>query len=248
MRKTKKNIEDAIGVVFDQRDRIATLERELAEARKQADLLLWVNGNAGKQLQEFGDEVNSRGARIVDLQERLAMALEALKPQRCGEGDDWYTPPCEQARKALTATAASVAQHTASVERRGAARLQQRVAAWVRSRIGDEHMQPKERAMRLLEEACELAQAHGIPQESVVKQIAHVFGRPTGQPSQEAAGVAVCLLGWCEATEQNVLDLAVAEIERIEAKPISQIRGSVARKADADLVVCVDRAAELEGS
>lgn len=144
------------------------------------------------------------------------------------------------------ATAEAVAQHTDEVERRGAARLQQRVAAWVRSRIGDEHMQPKERALRLLEETCELAQAHGIPQESVVKQVAHVFGRPTGEPCQEAAGVAVCLLGWCAATENNMLDLAVREIERIEAKPISQIRGSVARKASAGLIACEARAAELE--
>lgn len=152
MRKTKKNIEDAIGVVFDQRDRIFTLERELAEARKQADLLLWVNGNAGKQLQEFGDEVNSRGARIVDLQERLAMALEALtkianggveditafcglEPGDCALVCNWCGDasypiehadgcPVRIAEAALTATAASVAQHTASVEARAIQKCQ----------------------------------------------------------------------------------------------------------------------------
>lgn len=148
--------------------------------------------------------------------------------------------------KAVLWATPDLSKMEAEVERRGAARLQQRVAAWVRSRIGDEHMQPKERALRLLEETCELAQAHGIPQESAIKQVEHVFSRPAGEPTKEAAGVAVCLLGWCEATEQNVLDLTVAEIERIEAKPISQIRGSVARKAGAGLIACEDGAAELE--
>jgi hypothetical protein len=33
-----------------------------------------------------------------------------------------------------------------------------------------------------------------------------------------------------------LLDVATREIERIEAKPVEEIRGSLARKADADLV------------
>jgi hypothetical protein len=118
--------------------------------------------------------------------------------------------------------------------------LEQRVAEWVRTRIGDAHMQPKERAMRLLEEAIELAQAEGITQEQVYQQTEHVFWRPKGLPVQEAAGVAVCLLGWCAASGQLLDEIALCEIERIEAKPVEQIRGSVARKMDADLVTVVD--------
>jgi hypothetical protein len=117
--------------------------------------------------------------------------------------------------------------------------LEQRVADWVVSRIGADNMQRKERAMRLLEEAVELAQAEGITADQVSRQIAHVFSRPAGEPTQEASGVAVCLLGWCAATGNRFDDIATAEIERIGAKPVSQIRGSLARKADADLVVCV---------
>lgn len=49
---------------------------------------------------------------------------------------------------------------------------------------------------------------------------------------------ALTLLGWCASTGNRMLDLAVAEIERIEAKPLEEIQGSLARKADADLVVC----------
>lgn len=117
--------------------------------------------------------------------------------------------------------------------------LEARVAEWVNTRIGPEHMHPRERAMRLLEEAVELAQAEGIAYDQVDRQVAHVYSRPAGEPAQEAAGVAVCLLGWCAATGNRLNDLALAEIERIEAKPIEQIRGSLARKADADLVTAV---------
>ncbi|MGA2270304.1 MAG: hypothetical protein ABSH44_17670 [Bryobacteraceae bacterium] len=119
--------------------------------------------------------------------------------------------------------------------------LEERVAEWIRTRIGEPNLHHKERAMRLLEEALELAQAEGITIDQVGWQVDHVFARVKGEPAQEAAGVAVCLLGWCAATGNNLLALAIQEIERIEAKPLDEIRGSLARKADADLVTCLPR-------
>lgn len=115
--------------------------------------------------------------------------------------------------------------------------LQNRVKFWIITRIGADHMHSRERAMRLLEEAVELAQSEGITENQVYRQVAHVFDRPSGEPSQEAAGVAVCLLGWCASTGVDLEILADREVQRIEEKPIEQIRGSLARKADADLVV-----------
>jgi hypothetical protein len=117
--------------------------------------------------------------------------------------------------------------------------LECRVAEWVRTRIGADHLQPRERAMRLLEEAAELAQAEGITSDLAIKQLEHVYSRPAGEPSQEAAGVAVTLLGWCASRGERLLDLAIREIQRIEAKPLEQIRGSLARKDDADLICVV---------
>jgi hypothetical protein len=114
--------------------------------------------------------------------------------------------------------------------------LEKRVEHWVITRIGAEHMHRRERAMRLLEEAIELSQAEDITEDMVNRQTRHVFSRPIGEADQEAAGVAVCLLGWCAATGHTLFDLALREIERIEVKPISEIRGSLARKQDADLV------------
>jgi hypothetical protein len=117
--------------------------------------------------------------------------------------------------------------------------LERRVLDWIETRIGTPGLHPRERVMRLFEESVELAQAEGITREMLERQIAHVFGRPMGIPEQEAAGVAVCLLGWCGVRGHRFMDLAKAELERIEAKPIDQIRGSLARKTDADLVVAV---------
>lgn len=114
--------------------------------------------------------------------------------------------------------------------------FEDRVAAWVTTRIGPEHMQSAERAMRLLEEAMELAQAEGIDIFKVVRQASHVFSRESGDATQEAGGVAVCLLAWCSATGQKLEDVALREIMRIEAKPLQDIRESLARKQDADLV------------
>lgn len=115
--------------------------------------------------------------------------------------------------------------------------LEVRVADWVRTRIGNDHMNPRERAMRLLEEASELAQSEGVTLEQARKQIDYVFSRSMGDPIQEAGGVAVCLLGWCASHGVRLNDVAKAEILRIERKPVAEIRGSVARKSDQDLVV-----------
>lgn len=124
--------------------------------------------------------------------------------------------------------------------------LESRVAEWVRTRIGEDHMHPRERAMRLLEEAAELAQAEGISGSQAAAQVAYVFSRHPGDPLQEAGGVAVCLLGYCASRGVALLDVATIEVERIEKKPIGEIRGSVARKNDADLVVCVPKTAKWD--
>jgi hypothetical protein len=120
-----------------------------------------------------------------------------------------------------------------------------RVAKWVTTRIGEAHMQSRERTMRGLEEAIEWAQAEGITENQVSQQVAYVFSRPPGTPRQEAAGVAVCLLAWCAANNATFDALADEEIERIEEKPVDQIRGSVSRKDDNDLVVVVEHRQEV---
>ncbi len=45
-----------------------------------------------------------------------------------------------------------------------------------------------------------------------------------------------------------MLDIALTEIERIEAKPVEEIRGSLARKADSDLVTVISNHPEIPES
>lgn len=115
--------------------------------------------------------------------------------------------------------------------------LESRVAEWVRTRLGADHMRPCERAMRLLEEAIELAQAEGVPMANASALVAHVYARAAGEPAAEGAGAAVTLLGWCASRGARFLNLAIAELERIEARPAEEIRDSLARKARAGLVM-----------
>ncbi len=119
--------------------------------------------------------------------------------------------------------------------------LEQRVAEWVSTRFGPEYLAHRgERAMRLLEEAVELAQAEGVNIGAARKLVEHVYARPAGEPSQEAAGVAVTLLAWCAATQTSLFDITLAEVNRIEAKPIKQLQDSITRKGDLVLVEKVD--------
>lgn len=48
--------------------------------------------------------------------------------------------------------------------------MEDRVASWVISRIGQEHMKSSERAVRLLEEAVELCQSEGIQLALIQRQ------------------------------------------------------------------------------
>ena len=73
--------------------------------------------------------------------------------------------------------------------------------------------------MRLLEEACELAQAEGINIEQAMGQLRHVYARPAGHVFQEAGGVAVCLLGWCAARNVPLMAYSPLEQARLLAQP-----------------------------
>jgi len=115
-----------------------------------------------------------------------------------------------------------------------------RVADWVNTRIGPAHMHRRERAMRLLEEALELAQSEGITEPQALAQIVYTFNRIPGEAFQEAGGVAACLLGWCASVGITLQEVAEAELKRMEAKPLEEIRASLARKNDADLVTVVE--------
>lgn len=100
----------------------------------------------------------------------------------------------------------------------------ERVKAWVLKCFGEKSMSRQERALRLVEEAIELAQAEGIRSPIISAITYRVFSRPPGDPDQEAGGVGVCLEGWGAAAEKNVALLTEQELQRIESKPADHFR------------------------
>lgn len=92
---------------------------------------------------------------------------------------------------------------------------------------------PQERARRVLEEAWELAQAEGLTLEDGCALGAFVFAKPVGKAPQEAAGVAVTLMAWAECYDLDLEDLEQAEVERILALPLDQLRAKHQLKVEA---------------
>lgn len=61
---------------------------------------------------------------------------------------------------------------------------------WATRSFGREHVYNFPiRALRLAEEAVELAQAYKVPKEKMLELVEVVYGRPRGNPEQEIGGV-----------------------------------------------------------
>lgn len=76
-----------------------------------------------------------------------------------------------------------------------------------------------ERAMRVVEEAVELAQAEGVDRETVARILTRVYDRPVGTPQSEAAGVGLTLLAWSTTAAESLEALMDAELRRLESLP-----------------------------
>lgn len=71
---------------------------------------------------------------------------------------------------------------------------QERIAKWVFSTFGGDVLSnTRERALRLVEEAVELAQALHVSTGDLHRLIDYVYSRPAGEPAQEVAGTMVTL-------------------------------------------------------
>ncbi len=94
--------------------------------------------------------------------------------------------------------------------------FQRRVQAWMLECFGQAIAADRaERNHRFLEEALELVQSLGCSADEAHRLVGYVYGRPTGEPTQEVGGVMVTLAALCLA---NGLDMAGAgeqELARI---------------------------------
>lgn len=102
--------------------------------------------------------------------------------------------------------------------------MQWRVRQWVLLAFGSASADsPKERVMRVLEEALELAQAEGLDEARAGKLLHHVYSRPVGDPAQEAAGVSTTLLAYTAAKGFELGELTANEMSRVESPQVLAI-------------------------
>lgn len=93
-----------------------------------------------------------------------------------------------------------------------------RCVDWVRSTYGAASLYSLEnRALRVLEEAVELAQAENISQEQVARVVARAYSRPVGEPSQEVAGTFFTLLVYARVKGVEPIRALATEVLRVEA-------------------------------
>ena len=117
--------------------------------------------------------------------------------------------------------------------------FQRRVAVWVESVFGlDSLLHRKNRALRVVEEAVELAQAEGCDELSMYKIVQRVYSRPVGSPPREGAAVFLTLLAWAEASRTDLPQVLRDELDHLEEIPAEHFRQRQREKhqAGTDLV------------
>lgn len=103
---------------------------------------------------------------------------------------------------------------------------QQTVADWARPCLEGvaPELRAREGALRVLEEAFELAQAEGVTPEEATRLQDYVYGRPVGDPTQEVGGVRVALLSYAAGKGLSADRAEQEEILRVLAKPPQAVR------------------------
>lgn len=108
--------------------------------------------------------------------------------------------------------------------------FQQRVQPWMMACFGAEiSADTKERNHRFFEESTELVQACGMTASEAHQLVDYVYGRPVGEPVQEAGGVMVTLAALCLANGLDMHQAAEVELARIWTK-VEAIRAKQAAK------------------
>lgn len=108
--------------------------------------------------------------------------------------------------------------------------FQRRVQPWMMACFGPEiSADRRERNHRFLEEALELVQSCGCTASEAHQLVDYVYGRPWGEPAQEAGGVMVTLAALCLANGLDMHACGETELARIWTK-VEAIRVKQAAK------------------
>jgi mannose/cellobiose epimerase-like protein (N-acyl-D-glucosamine 2-epimerase family) len=74
---------------------------------------------------------------------------------------------------------------------------------------------PIERALRLVEEAIELAQCESVDVEMLHRLVDRVYDRPVGDEYRELGGVGVCLLAYAAVKGYDADRAEATEVQRV---------------------------------
>lgn len=110
--------------------------------------------------------------------------------------------------------------------------FQGRVKPWMLKCFGEKIAGDKiERNHRFLEESLELVQSLGCTKSEAMQLVEYVYGRPVGEPHQEAGGVMVTLAALCLAAGLDMHGCGENELARISRPAIiEKIRKKQASK------------------
>lgn len=107
---------------------------------------------------------------------------------------------------------------------------------WGIAAFGPRHMNNRyERALRMLEEAAEAAQAIGVPKEKADLCIQTVYSRQAGAAYNELGGTLVTTLAMCSSLGFKAEDVLQTEILRITSQPFEKFAKRNQEKIDAGL-------------
>lgn len=111
------------------------------------------------------------------------------------------------------------------------------VFAWGSKAFGREQMNsPRQRGLRFMEEAIELAQALDVDLGQLHKLLDYVYGRPKGEPAKELGGVGVTMLALAQCLNLSAEHTECVEVRRILAEPIEKFTARNQDKNDAGFV------------
>lgn len=161
---------------------------------------------------------------MADIVERVRSTLDA--PTSDGHKPNVIAMHADDAEGLL----ATIATLTRRVEEMEGEKFQARVAPWMDACFGPKISADKvERNHRFLEEALELVQANGCTASEAHQLVDYVYGRPVGNPHQEAGGVMVTLAALCLACGMDMHGAGEDELARIWTK-VDVIRAKQAAK------------------
>jgi hypothetical protein len=182
-----------------------------------------------------------------------------LTPKRVSTGPDQFTDEdfvfanAELERAAISENNARIwlmslsrcQRQLREAKKRDASALQETISAWVIDRFGIVcQTDYGERAMRVLEEAYELAQSVGVSSTAAFVTLQHVYSKPKGNPAQELAGVGVTALAMAECLGEDFATIVIEETTRILGLSREHFQKRHQAKADAGIALPPQTATE----